>query len=249
MKNFLFLALIISFPQILFSQWQNTWTSFAISYDILSGWVNFEKNGDLWKMRFYTIDSLQFNIMNEGFSQTPEFTYSFNDAERLAGIQIYSLTQDMNNNNYADFYVLSCYGNSPYRQSFKIFDITSGNVIFEKNDPAYYYSYPVFADVNNDGALDCIVIRYDYPSFINYVYEIYSTGSTGINDEGSPAGFKLMQNYPNPFNPSTTIQFSLNESQSVTIIIYDILGNKIKTLLNEYKESGSHEIIWDGTND
>jgi len=233
----------------MFSQWPNTWTSSPISYDILSGWLNFEKNGDLWKMRFYTLDSLQFNIMNEGFSQAPEFTYSFNDAERLAGTQIYSLSQDLNNDNKTDFYVLSYYGSSPYRQSFKILDIVSGIIIFEKNDIAYYYSYPVFADVNNDGALDCIVVRYDYPSFSNYVYEIYSTGSTGFNEKGAPAGFKLMQNYPNPFNPSTTIQFNLNKSQPVAITIYDVLGNKIKTLVNELKESGNHEIMWDGTSD
>ena len=249
MKKFFFLVLFFSFHPLVFSQWQNIWTSAPISYDELSGWLNFEKNGDLWRMRLYTLDSLQFGIMNEGFSQTPEFTYSFSDAERLAGMQIYSLAQDFNNDNKTEFYVLSYYGSSPYRQSFKILDIVSGTSIFEKDDPAYYYSYPTFADVNSDGLTDCIVIRYDYPSFTNYVYEIYSTGTTGLNDDSSPAEFQLIQNYPNPFNPSTTIQFSLSESQPVTIIVYDILGNKIKTLVNEFKESGNHEIIWDGTND
>ena len=249
MKKFVLFIFLISSQQMIFPQWQNLWTSSSISYDLLSGWLDFEENGDSWKMRFYSLDSLQFNIMSEGFSQTPEYTYSFDDAERLAGLQLYSLEKDLNNDNRTEFYVLAYHGSSPYRQSFKIIDIVTGNIVFEKNDAAYYYSYPMFADVNNDGLLDCIVVRYDYPSFSSYVYEIYSTGVSGVNGENQPVSFDLKQNHPNPFNPSTTIEFYLEESQNVTLTVYDILGSKVKTLVNGYKESGSHEIIWDGTND
>jgi photosystem II stability/assembly factor-like uncharacterized protein len=53
--------------------------------------------------------------------------------------------------------------------------------------------------------------------------------------------YKLFQNYPNPFNPSTTISFSIPKSGLVKLIIYDVLGKKIKTLLNEIKTPGSYK--------
>lgn len=249
MKTIFFLVSLLLLPTSLFAQWQNIWTSPPLNYNLLSGWLNFEKNGNEWKNRLYTLDSLQFRIMMEGFSLTPAHTYNFNDAERLAGMQIFSLLQDLNGDNKTEFYVLAYHGSSPYRQSFKIIDIVSNSVVFEKNDPAYYYSYPMLADVNNDGFLDCIVIRYEYPAFTNYVYEIYSTGLTATDSPNLPSSFELMQNYPNPFNPSTTIEYSLSEAQAVQIIIFDVLGNKVKSLLNEFVPEGSRSVIWDGTND
>ena len=52
----------------------------------------------------------------------------------------------------------------------------------------------------------------------------------------------LYQNYPNPFNPTTTISF-------VTLEIYNLKGQKVKTLVDELLESGNHTVIWNGTND
>jgi len=54
------------------------------------------------------------------------------------------------------------------------------------------------------------------------------------------------QNYPNPFNPSTTIQYGLAKDTHVKINIYNIKGQKVKTLINENKQAGVHKIIWDG---
>ncbi|MCX6162708.1 MAG: T9SS type A sorting domain-containing protein, partial [Ignavibacteriae bacterium] len=59
--------------------------------------------------------------------------------------------------------------------------------------------------------------------------------------------FKLAQNYPNPFNPSTTIKFSLPQSGFVTLIIYDISGKELKTLVNNQLSSGSYKFIMDGS--
>ncbi|MGB2697904.1 MAG: FlgD immunoglobulin-like domain containing protein, partial [Candidatus Zixiibacteriota bacterium] len=55
------------------------------------------------------------------------------------------------------------------------------------------------------------------------------------------------QNYPNPFNLSTEIRFSLPDDAKVTLNIYNILGQNIKTLVDEEKSSGTHTIFWDGT--
>jgi agmatine/peptidylarginine deiminase len=67
-------------------------------------------------------------------------------------------------------------------------------------------------------------------------------------NENIPEEYELKQNYPNPFNPSTTIKYSLGNSDFVNIFIYDILGRKTINLINENQTSGNHEIKFDGTN-
>jgi len=55
-------------------------------------------------------------------------------------------------------------------------------------------------------------------------------------------GFELIQNYPNPFNPSTVIGYQLLVSSDVSLKVYDILGNEISTLVNEFKQAGRYEV-------
>ncbi|NCQ18650.1 MAG: T9SS type A sorting domain-containing protein, partial [Ignavibacteria bacterium] len=59
--------------------------------------------------------------------------------------------------------------------------------------------------------------------------------------------FALEQNYPNPFNPTTSIQYSLNNSQYVSLKIYDVLGNELATLVNEVQSAGAYKIGFDAT--
>lgn len=65
----------------------------------------------------------------------------------------------------------------------------------------------------------------------------------------TPEDYTLEQNYPNPFNPTTSIRFSLPLQKKISIIVYDVLGNEVKTLLNNQEfEKGNYEVTWDGTN-
>jgi hypothetical protein len=66
-----------------------------------------------------------------------------------------------------------------------------------------------------------------------------------FNTENKITGFSLSQNYPNPFNPNTTISYQLSKSGQVTIKVYDVLGNEVKTLVNEYKTAGSFSVNFD----
>tara|TARA_B100001094_G_C18097981_1_gene754075 strand:- start:684 stop:1373 length:690 start_codon:yes stop_codon:yes gene_type:complete len=63
-----------------------------------------------------------------------------------------------------------------------------------------------------------------------------------------PSEFKLHQNYPNPFNPVTKIQYDISSINNVSIIIYDLIGKNIKSLVNSKKPAGFYSVAWDGTN-
>jgi len=65
----------------------------------------------------------------------------------------------------------------------------------------------------------------------------------------TPEEFFLHQNYPNPFNPVTTLRYDLPENSHVNIIIYDMLGRRVKTLINQTQDAGYKSLIWDATND
>jgi hypothetical protein len=74
---------------------------------------------------------------------------------------------------------------------------------------------------------------------------------TGV-EEHSPGvveRFELHQNHPNPFNPSTTISYSLAKPELVTLTIYSITGQKVRTLADDVKGAGTHSVLWDGFNE
>ena len=71
----------------------------------------------------------------------------------------------------------------------------------------------------------------------------------GINDDLLPGVFALHQNYPNPFNPVTTIRFDVPKESHVQMDVYNILGQRIRTLVNGTMQPGFHSVSWNGTND
>jgi hypothetical protein len=62
-----------------------------------------------------------------------------------------------------------------------------------------------------------------------------------------PESFALYQNYPNPFNPTTMINYQLSMNNDVELSIYNLLGQKIATLVSEYQQAGKHSVTWDAT--
>ena len=71
----------------------------------------------------------------------------------------------------------------------------------------------------------------------------------GVEDNTVPCDFTLFQNYPNPFNPSTVINYSLNKESHVQLEIFDILGNRIKRLVDEVKSAGDYNVSWYADNE
>jgi len=73
-----------------------------------------------------------------------------------------------------------------------------------------------------------------------------------LNDmegESLPLVTQLKNNFPNPFNPETTISFSLKTAGHVRLEIFNVRGQKVKVLVNDFKEIGSHSVVWNGTDD
>ena len=74
----------------------------------------------------------------------------------------------------------------------------------------------------------------------------------GMENSELPTTFTLSQNYPNPFNPSTTIEFTLGapgsggSAQRVVLDIFNILGQNVNNLLDQYMPAGTHQVVWNG---
>ncbi len=70
-----------------------------------------------------------------------------------------------------------------------------------------------------------------------------------LQSEIVPDEFKLFQNHPNPFNPETQIRYALNKDGQITLRIYNMLGKAVRTLVNEHKNAGAYQVMWDARND
>ena len=76
-------------------------------------------------------------------------------------------------------------------------------------------------------------------------------GATAIDDDNNdilPVKFTLYQNYPNPFNPITRIDYNLPIASDVTLKVYNILGQEVKTLVDVREKAGHKTVYWDGKN-
>lgn len=87
-------------------------------------------------------------------------------------------------------------------------------------------------------------------------YQMMATDSSDITDnllfvqdlmDMIPTEYQLAQNYPNPFNPSTTIQYGLPKQSNVTVKIYSVLGQEVKTLVNNDQSPSFYRVVWNGT--
>jgi hypothetical protein len=111
------------------------------------------------------------------------------------------------------------------------------------SDPLPPISFFAFGDVTED-AMPEICISDGDSLFL------YGFGPTSVEEEDEEnlvSQFVLHQNYPNPFNPQTTIKYHLPRSSKVVLNIYNIMGQKIKTLVNDLQFTGFQSVTWDGT--
>lgn len=128
---------------------------------------------------------------------------------------------------------------------------SEGKYVIENLLPGEYFLLTTSKDGNKQGPN----VKLKFKDFCGVDINI---GRSGVKDEmrNLPKDISLSQNYPNPFNPSTAIQFSLKVQGSnsmqplpTSLVIYDILGRKVRTLLNEEMLPGDYQVIWDGKDD
>jgi len=84
--------------------------------------------------------------------------------------------------------------------------------------------------------------------FLGQLADRQSVSSTGSEKEILPKEFVLYQNYPNPFNPATTIKYTLPKAGHTSLIIYNILGEKVVTLFDGFQDNGNYEVAFSGRN-
>ena len=95
--------------------------------------------------------------------------------------------------------------------------------------------------LNNDNA-------WQTPSVWSHTYTgRYDGDVLSTEDEIVASSFALKRNYPNPFNPSTTIEYSLGLAGPTKLMIYDVLGRELVTLVDEYRPAGVHKVMWNAS--
>jgi dihydroorotase-like cyclic amidohydrolase len=93
------------------------------------------------------------------------------------------------------------------------------------------------------------ILTIQSPSWVSWKeIKIYKQDPTSVNEEDVliPHIAELMQNYPNPFNPITSIEYFIPNETDVSIIVYNLMGEEIATLVNTKKDVGFHKLTWDG---
>jgi hypothetical protein len=144
---------------------------------------------------------------------------------------------EVSSNNGSTWQTVTAYTGTNLTWTQQSFDITS----FVNASTQARIRFRIQSDANTTGQgwyLDDIKLT-------NYCLAML--GVSGNNTQ-LPKTFALEQNYPNPFNPNTNIKFQLPKSEFVTVTIFDMLGRKVATLLNEQKEAGYYDMKFDGTN-
>lgn len=91
-------------------------------------------------------------------------------------------------------------------------------------------------------------IRFELLNTKLFAFQFVDDPALGVDDNGDvmPGVFSLNQNYPNPFNPATRIEYTLKKSGEVELVVYNISGQRIRTLVAAHQSPGEHAVEWDG---
>ena len=155
---------------------------------------------------------------------------------------------------YEDYLLIAAGGyGSDWDSEARIYDISDYQnleLVAEFNDslPSYDIDWAggkVYVAFGSQGNTDT------WTGYSGGKVQVYESTGPGVSviDEALPVAFNLYNAYPNPFNPVTTLRYDLPENGLVNIIIYDILGRRVKTLISQPQTAGQRSVQWNATND
>ncbi|MCK5738526.1 T9SS type A sorting domain-containing protein, partial [bacterium] len=87
--------------------------------------------------------------------------------------------------------------------------------------------------------------------FDDFCVRPFNINETAIQEEivnlnVKPESYAVLRNYPNPFNPETTMEYTIPENSLVELAVYNMLGQKIRTMINDFRPAGNYRAVWDG---
>ncbi len=238
---------------------------YKYSYAIYNNYL-YEHNNDTGvKVHEYSIDEInQINSITIPFNDSWNGAYLFGDiltiADKVVDLSYdpinlshrYNLNQSDINLGVTKYneYFLYC-GQEKIYENGVLVDYEEGVSIYKLID-----DIPVRVGQIGSGWAGSVKVllggtadSFDLLVYHNNYYAIYSCQATPNGDlEITPVSLNAT-NYPNPFNPETTISYDISKQGNVSVDIYNLKGQKVKSLLNETQEAGQYKIIWQGDNE
>ena len=132
--------------------------------------------------------------------------------------------------------------------------IDIGLLHHNEEDSLIFFRYPYVSvtprsklSIEVADTMDVIVVHCDYDGDGTIDYDVSPAGTTDSDEPQMPKPSSMtLTNVPNPFNPSTRIMYELPHDGSVSVVIYDVAGRNVATLLGENQDAGKYEVTWDG---
>ena len=171
--------------------------------------------------------------------------------ENLANVRAYAAKLIFNTDEYEITEFID--GLDRHNETYKFYAVDENSVYFVS---AIYGNYSV-ESYDLDLCKICLTPKVNNPTEpILSDITIIDANNSSVNALGGsnilnnvPLKYALEKNYPNPFNPTTTIQYALPEAGNVRLIVYDLLGNKVRSLVATNLSAGRYESIWNACND